>query len=335
MTAMNSNFSYPALGVDGISSQISPIRDVWSTNLQQEMNLIMSLIERYPVVSMDTEFPGVVARPLGVFKSSGDYHYQTLRANVDSLKIIQIGLALSDEEGNAPVEACTWQFNFTFNLQDDMYAPESIELLTKSGIDFKKHQEVGIEPADFAELLIGSGLVLQEEVTWITFHSGYDFAYLLKAMTQIPLPAEYEEFYKILCIYFPKNYDIKYIMKSVLNNSKGLQDIADDLQIHRIGPQHQAGSDALLTARIFFEIRSRYFDGSIDSRMLNQLYGLGSTGSVLWHNNSSTPQIQFRDLPGAHPSPTPSNAGIPTTLTNTSSAPNFANSTFRFPPRVV
>ncbi len=28
---------------------------------------------------MDTEFPGVVARPVGSFKNSGEYHYQTLR----------------------------------------------------------------------------------------------------------------------------------------------------------------------------------------------------------------------------------------------------------------
>ncbi|WBW75038.1 CCR4-Not complex CAF1 family ribonuclease subunit 7/8 [Schizosaccharomyces osmophilus] len=326
------NASYPPLGMSSMTSQMAPIRDVWATNLEQEMTLIMNLASRYPVISMDTEFPGVVARPLGVFKSSGDYHYQTLRANVDTLKIIQIGLALSDEEGNVPPEAFTWQFNFRFNIQEDMYAPESIELLTKSGIDFKKHQDAGIEPADFAELLIGSGLVLQEGITWVTFHSGYDFAYLLKAMTQLSLPSEYEEFYKFLCIYFPKTYDIKYIMKSLLNNSKGLQDIADDLQINRIGPQHQAGSDALLTSRIFFEIRSRYFDGSIDGRMQNQLYGLGTSGSSLWMN---TPKPQFRDLPGAQPSPKPTAPSISSTFANPPASVSLSNSSFRFPPRVI
>ena len=52
-----------------------------------------------------------------------------------------------------------------------MYAPESIELLTKSGINFKRHEEYGISVEAFGELLISSGLVLLEEVQWVSFHS--------------------------------------------------------------------------------------------------------------------------------------------------------------------
>jgi CCR4-NOT transcription complex subunit 7/8 len=65
----------------------------------------------------DTEFPGVVARPIGQFKSSNEYHYQTLRCNVDLLKMIQVGLTLSDENGNIPPGGGTWQFNFKFDLK--------------------------------------------------------------------------------------------------------------------------------------------------------------------------------------------------------------------------
>lgn len=53
---------------------------------------------------------------------------------------------------------------------DDMYAPESIELLTKSGINFKRHEEYGISVEEFGELLISSGLVLLDEVQWVSFH---------------------------------------------------------------------------------------------------------------------------------------------------------------------
>ena len=62
----------------------------------------------------------------------------------------------------------------TINLtprSDDMYAPESIDLLTKSGIDFHKSDEYGIEVERFGELLITSGLVLLDEVKWTSFHS--------------------------------------------------------------------------------------------------------------------------------------------------------------------
>jgi hypothetical protein len=40
------------------------------------------LLRRYKYVAMDTEFPGVVARPIGGFSSHVDYPYQTLRCNV-------------------------------------------------------------------------------------------------------------------------------------------------------------------------------------------------------------------------------------------------------------
>jgi hypothetical protein len=38
----------------------------------------------------------------------------------------------------------------------------------------------GIDVQHFGELLMSSGIVLNDEIRWITFHSGYDFGYLLK-----------------------------------------------------------------------------------------------------------------------------------------------------------
>ncbi len=50
-----------------------------------------------------------------------------------------------------------------------MYAQDSIDMLAHAGIQFKKHEDEGIDIYEFAELLTSSGLVLCEEVTWITF----------------------------------------------------------------------------------------------------------------------------------------------------------------------
>lgn len=74
----------------------------------------------YPIhmrMEQDTEFPGVVARPIGTFKSSSDFHYQTLRCNVDLLKIIQLGLTFCNEDGELAPGVCTYQFNFKFSLR--------------------------------------------------------------------------------------------------------------------------------------------------------------------------------------------------------------------------
>jgi len=64
----------------------------------------------------DTEFPGVVVRPIGEFRSTVDYQYQLLRCNVDLLKIIQLGLSFMNQDGDYPPGTTTWQFNFKFNL---------------------------------------------------------------------------------------------------------------------------------------------------------------------------------------------------------------------------
>lgn len=266
------------------------IADVWSDNLEEEMEKIRQLVDKYPYIAMDTEFPGVVARPVGSFSSSIDYHYQTLRCNVDLLKIIQLGLTFADSEGNLPSVTCTWQFNFKFDLSKDMYAQDSIDLLIRSGIDFSKHEKKGIDVNDFAELLISSGIVLNDNIKWISFHSGYDFGYLLKLLTCKPLPNGESEFFEAVKTYFPCIYDIKFLMRSCKNLKGGLNDLAEDLKVERIGPQHQAGSDSLLTCTTFFKMKSIFFENFIDdSKYAGMLFGLSDDGHLHNYGNFSIP----------------------------------------------
>lgn len=107
-----------------------------------------------------------------------------------------------------------------------MFAQDSIDLLKNSGIQFDKHEEDGIDPYDFAELLMTSGIVLNDNVKWISFHSGYDFGYLLKILTDQNLLSEESEFFDMLKIYFPCTYDVKYLMKSCKNLKGGLQEVS-------------------------------------------------------------------------------------------------------------
>ncbi|CAM9124836.1 unnamed protein product, partial [Ectocarpus sp. 12 AP-2014] len=270
------------------------IRNVWADNLETEMVIIRDLVEDYPYVAMDTEFPGVVARPVGDFNQP-DFQYQTLRCNVDMLKMIQLGLSFANEKGELPEDGCcTWQFNFAFNLSEDMYAHDSIQLLKNSGIDFQGHERRGIDLQDFGELLMTSGLVLLPNVTWLSFHSGYDFGYLIKLLTCSNLPTQESDFFDLLQLYFPKIYDIKYLVSSQDGFHGGLNKLADDLKVERIGPMHQAGSDSLLTEQVFLKVADVYFNGvaNLDlgksrGKFAGQLYGYGGNQTGIYRPGSN------------------------------------------------
>ncbi|CDR96826.1 CAF1 family ribonuclease containing protein, putative [Babesia bigemina] len=258
------------------------IVDVWSDNLEDAFERIRDVLEHYPYVSIDTEFPGIVAKPTSYQE---DYNYQTVKCNVDLLKIIQLGLTFADADGQTPSGVSTWQFNFKFDLQRDMYAYDSIELLKESGIDFEKHLRKGIDVAHFGELIIASGLVMNEDVVWVSFHGSYDFAYVLKLLTCTSLPANQSEFFDLLHDFFPSLYDIKFLLdeRSIkLSGRSSLQRISEHLDVKRIGPQHQAGSDSLVTCRTFFKLMQRYFENELDDeKYQGVIYGLGKASAQL------------------------------------------------------
>ena len=83
-------------------------------------------------------------------------------------------------------------------------------------------------------------------------------------LTNSNLPEGETEFFETLKVYFPNIYDVKYLMKSCKNLKGGLQEVADVLEVERIGPQHQAGSDSLLTGRAFFKMTEIYFEDELD-----------------------------------------------------------------------
>lgn len=268
------------LGKTDSGDESVEIREVWDSNLEDEFALIRSIVDEYPYVAMDTEFPGVALRPIGAFRTVSDYNYQTLKTNVDLLKLIQLGLTFSDARGNLPAfgsppHPCVWQFNFReFDAAHDVYASDSIQLLRRSGIDFDKNRRLGVYAPCFAELLMSSGVVLNDSVHWITFHSGYDFGYLLKILTCVNLPEKQEGFFDLLRLYFPNIYDVKHLMKFCNSLHGGLNKLAELLEVERVGICHQAGSDSLLTAATFRKLEECFFNGCTE-KYAGVLYGFG------------------------------------------------------------
>jgi CCR4-NOT transcription complex subunit 7/8 len=53
-------------------------------------------------------------------------------------------------------------------------------------------------------------------------------------------------------------------MTAVEGMHGGLNTLADNLKVERLGPIHQAGSDSLLTSTTFFAFRKAHFGDTID-----------------------------------------------------------------------
>lgn len=249
------------------------IKEVWESNMEEEIKKISEIIDKYPYVSIDTEFPGIIYSVSSKEKESA---YKTIKKNVDDLKLIQFGLTLSDEKGNLPSEISTWQFNMNFNVKKEKNSYESINLLSNSGICFEKLVEIGIPPEEFGSLLTTSGLVLNDDIKWISFHGSYDFAYLIKILTNLPLPDSEQGFFDILKIYFPLYFDIRHLTRNLEGFSKSLQKLALELDVSRVGTQHQAGSDSLVTSKVFHKITSLYINSDQLKADENVLFSLGS-----------------------------------------------------------
>jgi hypothetical protein len=173
---------------------------------------------------------------------------------VDKLKIIQLGITLSDAKGRMPLPVSTWQFNFDFNIDLDLKDEKSIQMLVNSGIDFSLLKQHGIPAQYFGEKVVQSGLVLNPSLTWICFHGCFDMAYFLKILTCDKLPPQKSSYHQWINTFFPKLLDIKSFVYSQIRFDGGLQRIGEYLGVIREGDMHQAGSDSMFTIQVFFAI---------------------------------------------------------------------------------
>ncbi|PKA54566.1 putative CCR4-associated factor 1 like 11 [Apostasia shenzhenica] len=232
------------------------LRRVTRRNFLRELHLISSVLRRLvsPVIFLDTEFPGTIHRPTKHHAAlSPAERYALIRANVDDLRPIQVGLTLSDS-CTGGVDYFTWEFDLCdFDPRRHPHAPESIALLESSGMDFDRLRREGVPSTWLARLLfdvglIGSGL----SATWVAFQGGYDFGFLMKMVTRVTMPP----------------WGPPASLPATLADFLGLaslERVAAQLGVERTaGKNHQAGSDSLLTCKVFFRMKEIYFHGRDD-----------------------------------------------------------------------
>lgn len=256
----------------------SNIKEVYEDNFIEEIKKITNLIEEdYNYVGMDTEFPGTVYNSKNYTEKN--FYYETLKLNINSLKLIQLGITLRNKNGEYPSKFpyYTWQFNFKFDIEKDSYSPKSLKLLKNAGINFEKLKNNGIDQKNFAIYFMTSGLVLNPEISWICFQGSYDFGYLLRLLINEPLPDTENEFIKLLNLYFPNFYDIRMLAKDKCCLQGSLNKLAKRLKIERgSGDAHQAGSDSYITLGIFYKlIKCGIVNKELMIENKNILYGIG------------------------------------------------------------
>ena len=277
---------------DIVSEKSTVIKEVYAENLEEEIKVIKSVINEYNYIGMDTEFPGTV---YSLNNLTNDFYYKTMEKNVNSLKLIQLGITLTNKNGEYPknIPYHTWQFNFKYDEKKDLYSEDSLNLLKSTGIDFENLKTNGIDQTKFGEILKDSWLVLNPNIIWVSFHGSYDFAYLLKLLINENLPTTESEYIQLLGCYFPNFYDIKSLIKD--NDTYfhgGLNKLIYSLDIKRKGIKHQAGSDSIATIEAYHKLIE---NGSINVKKLkkfkNVLYGIGigrdNENTIRYMNNTN------------------------------------------------
>lgn len=273
------------------------VRDVWKNNLYSEFQTIRRLFPQYNYISISTEFVGTLARPIGNFRSREDYHYQTMRANVDLLNPIQVGISLSDVYGNKPEnEPSTWQFNLEFDISKEMISSESLDLLRKLAINSEMHKTNGIKTFEFAQLMIESGLLMDENITWITYHSAYDLGFLINILMNDIMPNNRKDFEWWVHEYMPSLFDLNLLYKIVrgykYSPSQGnlqpqqqpphmevtLATLANDIGLPRFPVFTTTGGQSLLMLLSFCQLNKMFMhtfpDGSDFDTIKNVIYGI-------------------------------------------------------------
>ncbi|KAG6470619.1 hypothetical protein ZIOFF_071696 [Zingiber officinale] len=206
------------------------VRSVWAHNLDEEFALIRSAVPFHPFVALDTEYPGVVVASKNPYCTlTLPQRYELIRANVEALRIVQVGLTLSDAAGNLPCAiysdgTCVLRVEFNFR-QPDRSAPSSVELLQRLMASTSKR--INIWPRNY--LLAAPSACFSWPFSPCTVTS--------------PSPA----------ILPPCSLLFRQRVFDCPGLYGGLGGVASTVRVRRaVGSRHQSASDSLLTWRVFY-----------------------------------------------------------------------------------
>ncbi|OEL19843.1 hypothetical protein BAE44_0019139 [Dichanthelium oligosanthes] len=222
-----------------------PVREVWAGNLDAEVSFLHNVATGARFVAFAVHYPGVVhgaAPPQADHNTlTPEQRYAAIKANVDALKPLQVGLASARTTAAAYLE--------------------------ERGMDLDAHRVHGIPMARFADALHCSGLLRRLDLSWISYTGAYHVVYLLKVIRGgLPLPGDMRVFLGTARRFLGGDiYDVACMAGDCPSMPVGLERIADKLinLARPVGSPLLAGAGGVLALQAFAFLRVRMFHGDV------------------------------------------------------------------------
>ncbi|KAK1646622.1 hypothetical protein QYE76_064427 [Lolium multiflorum] len=252
-----------------------PVRPVWASNFDLESASLRSFAAGARYVAVNVQYPGLVHLPGKDHNALTDeQRYALLKANVDALKPIQVGIAVRDRHGMS----CAWEFNLSdFRRLADPHDVNSIAYLAGRGLNVDTLAQHGVDARSIGAMLLSSGLIGPESgLTWITYTGAYHVAYLLKILTGgDPLPPDEGKFVGAVRQFLGEQvYDVARMAADCPALPVGLERIAAHLGFHPPWASPRLAAAAGLRALLVFErLEQGEFGGNVE-RYKGRLQGM-------------------------------------------------------------
>ncbi|XP_047048046.1 probable CCR4-associated factor 1 homolog 11 [Lolium rigidum] len=243
-----------------------PVQPVWAWNFDQQSTILRSFAADARFVAVNVQYPGVVHLPGKDHNAlTAEQRYALLKANVDALKPLQVGIAVRDRHGMSRA----WEFNLReFRRLADPHDVKSIAYLAGRGLDVDKLAQHGVDALSLGAILVSSGLIGPESgLSWITYTGAYHVAYLLKIVTGgDPLPPDMDKFVGAVRQFLGEQvYDVARMAADCPALPVGLERISAHLGLHRHRASPWLAAAAGLRALLVFrKLEQGQFEGNVE-----------------------------------------------------------------------
>ncbi|XP_047049407.1 probable CCR4-associated factor 1 homolog 11 [Lolium rigidum] len=210
------------------------VHPVWAWSFHQEAARLRHFAEGARYVAVNVHYPGLVHHP-GKDQDAltDEKRYPILKANVDALKPLQVGIAVCDRDGKSEA----WEFNLRdFRRHSDPHDASSLAYLAGRGLDVDTFANHGVDAWSLGAMLLSySGLIGPwRGLSWVTYTGAYHVAYLLKIVTGgCPLPNDVAGFVSAVRHFLGDQvYDVAGMAADCPKLPVGLERIAAHLGFH-------------------------------------------------------------------------------------------------------